>query len=153
MRTVLIVAVLVAILLMYLSARRRRTQLSERAAHPQLTAWQEAGSVSPILREQIVTIAAHRGSSAAVDHVRDISGLPAADSQQLVDAVLAGRRGAPGAGTPQARIDLTQAQRGSLAEQVRTERDRSGRTSAIQLVRRQTGMSADDAARFVDALE
>jgi len=149
MRTVLIVAVLLAILVMYLSARRRRAELNRQAAHPQLQAWQQAGAVSPELREQIVTIAAHRGSAAAIEHVRDISGLGAGDSTKLVEAVLAsGRR--PDA--PSTTIDLTQAATSSLADEVRAERDRAGRTAAERLVRSRTGMSETEAVQFVASL-
>lgn len=159
-KTILVILVAIAILVMYIRARRRAAAVSQRAVHPQVASRRQAGSISPELREQIVTLAADRGQPAAVEHVRQISGLGLAESGQLVDSVLTGPRRQQ---RPDTTIDLTgtraeaspgnDSSGGSLASRAQAERDRAGQLAAIRLVQHQTGMGTEDARRFVNSLD
>ncbi|MBA9007646.1 50S ribosomal protein L7/L12 [Thermomonospora cellulosilytica] len=78
----------------------------------------------------------------AVKVVRQHTGMSLKDAKDYVDAVKDGRAPRP-----------LEPRTGRLSDRVRAFRDSGDRDSALALVQAETGMTREEAARFVDALD
>ncbi|MFB4311215.1 ribosomal protein L7/L12 [Actinomadura sp. GTD37] len=99
-----------------------------------------AARVPPEVRERALGLIAAGGTRPAAKMVRAEAGLGSRAAKDYVDALRDGRVARPVAGG------------GTLSDRVRAFKDAGDHASALALVCAETGMSREEAARFVDAL-